>query len=128
MRYPEEYIERQRINNEAFKTLQEREESGDALHRDFLHYREVFRKSLEIIESLPPSAWGFENGDWIYHLGDTGVEKNMYRIVNDQIQIHDRKGWWGRNPGLSAYNLVKLLESRMARLLREVPVKFDNKP
>jgi len=128
MRYPEEYFERQRIDNEALELLQEREASGDALRQDFLHCQEVFRKSLEINESLPPSAWGFENGDWVYHLGDTGVVKNMYRIQNDRIEIHDRKGWWGRNPGVSAYDLVRLLNSRMAKLLREVPVKFDNKP
>lgn len=119
MRFPELYIERERLNEEAWEKWYE---TGN----DLLEYQKVLRESSEILASIPPNDWGLEDGTLIYHIGDTDPRPEMYRINRNKIQFHDRKDYWFPEENLSAYNLVTMIRRGTAMILREVPASFDN--
>lgn len=119
MRFPELYIERQRLNEESWEKWYE---TGN----DLLEYQKVLRESSLILASIPPNDWGLEDGTLIYHIGDTDPSPEMYRIIHNKIQFHDRKDYWFPEEKLTAYNLVTMIRRGTAMILREVPASFDN--
>ena len=124
MRFPELYIERQRLNEEAWDKWNV---SGTDLESpEFLEYQKVLRESSAIIESIPPNDWGLEDGTLIYHSGGIDPDPEMYSIILNRIQFHDRKDYWLPERKLTAYNLVTKIRRGTAMILREVPASFDN--
>lgn len=119
MRFPELYIERQRLNEESWEKWYE---TGN----DLLEYQKVLRESSLILASIPPNDWGLEDGTLIYHIGGTDPSPEMYRIIHNKIQFHDRKDYWFPEEKLTAYNLVTMIRRGTAMILREVPASFDN--
>lgn len=124
MRFPELYIERQRLNEEAWDKLHTT--GFDTELPEFLEYQKVLRESSAIIESIPPNDWGLEDGTLIYHTGGFDPNPEMYRIIHNKIQFHDCKDYWLPESKLSAYKLVAKIRRGTAMILREVPASFDN--
>ena len=129
MRFPELYIERQRLNDQYA--------TGDGHDlQEFIEYQKVLRESSSIIDSIPPNDWGLENGTLIYLTGDTGTliyltgdtgqEQQMFRINRNKIEFHDRKDYWFPERMLTAHNLVTLIRSGRAMILQEIKPSFDN--
>ena len=119
MRFPELYIERQRLNDQYAP--------GDGHDlQEFIEYQKVLRESSSIIDSIPPNDWGLENGTLIYLTGDTGQEQQMFRINRNKIEFHDRKDYWFPERMLTAHNLVTLIRSGRAMILQEIKPSFDN--
>lgn len=125
MRFPELYIERLRVNEEAFEVLQGLEASGDVRHQDFKECQKVLRESSSIIETILPNDWGLEDGTLIYLTGDT--VQRMYRINRNKIEFHDRKDYWFPERKLSAYDLVTKIRRGTAMILQEIEPSFDNR-
>lgn len=119
MRFPELYIERERLNEEAW-------DNWYATGTDLLEYQKVLRESSEILASIPPNDWGLEDGMLIYHTGGTDPSPDMHRITSNKIQFHDHKDYWFPERRLTAYDLVNKIRRGTAMILREVPASFDN--
>lgn len=120
MRFPDLYIERQRLNEEAYEKV---EDFGSEEFRD---YQSVLRESTPIIDSIPPNDWGLEDGTLIYLTGDTGQGQQMYRINRNKIEFHDRKDYWFPERKLSAYDLVSKIRRGTGMILQEIKPSFDN--
>lgn len=120
MRFPELYIERQRLNEEAYEKVE------DFGSEEFREYQAVLRESAPIIDSIPPNDWGLEDGTLIYLTGDTGQRREMYRIYRNKIEFHDRKDYWFPERKLTAHNLVSMIRSGRAMILQEIKPSFDN--
>ena len=124
MRFPDLYIERQRMNDEAWEKVQATD-TGFA-SEEFREYQAVLRESAPLIDSIPPNDWGLEDGTLIYLTGDTGQKPQMFRINRNKIQFHDRKDYWITESKLSAYDLVSKIRRGAAMLLQETKPSFDN--
>lgn len=124
MRFPDLYIERQRMNDKAWDKVHSTD-TGFA-SEEFRDYQAVLRESYLIIDSIPPNDWGLEDGTLIYLTGDTGQGQEMYRIYQNEIEFHDRKDYWFHESKLSAYDLVSKIRRGAAMLLQETKPSFDN--
>ena len=124
MRFPDLYIERQRMNDKAWEKFQSADTGSDS--EEFQNYQAVLRESAPLIDSIPPNDWGLEDGTLIYLLGDTGQGQEMYRIYRNKIEFHDRKDYWFPENKLSAYDLISKIRRGAAMLLQETKPSFDN--